>query len=232
MVFMHGERYQWHNDDPIYGTELQISNLSSPKCLKLLDGVPVLNNLQLPYVMSQGYTNLRCVWTLGCPSGFKGLDQPIQEATDEAIVNYVKAFKEMFLETSLPSSVGVACCAQFAVTRERIHQRPLKDYQHYKQWLLDTPLTDYDSGRIFEYLWHIMFGQPAFHCPNAEECYCKTFGLCNLECKENQCGERWPFPPYSSLPKKWPTVGWNDETRSQEFLTSQRNNAGLNRTLL
>jgi hypothetical protein len=19
MVFMHGERYQWHNDDPIYG---------------------------------------------------------------------------------------------------------------------------------------------------------------------------------------------------------------------
>jgi hypothetical protein len=22
MVFMHSERYQWHNDDPIYGTFL------------------------------------------------------------------------------------------------------------------------------------------------------------------------------------------------------------------
>lgn len=48
-IFSHANRYQWHNDDPLY------------------DGKMLLSRLQLPYVLEQGYVSLRCVWTLGCP---------------------------------------------------------------------------------------------------------------------------------------------------------------------
>jgi hypothetical protein len=138
-------------------------------------------------------------------------------------IAYPQVFQELFPGEPLPSTVGVACCAQFAVTRDRIRARPVTDYQHYRQWLLDTSLEDYVSGRVLEYSWHIIFGKPAVYCPNAKECYCNTFGLCNLECEEEgKCGNRWPFPPFATLPNGWPTTGWDGESRSQETLAGMR----------
>lgn len=158
MIFMHSERYQWHNDDPVYGkwptarliVEDWITNISA-------DSVPLLQNLQLPYVVSEGYANLRCVWTIGCPSELK-LDQ--QNHTDKTTqIAYPEAFQELFPGEPIPSVVGVACCAQFALTREKIHERSLEDYRRYRQWLLDTSLDDNVSGRILEYTWHVIFWQ-------------------------------------------------------------------------
>ena len=79
-----------------------------------------------------------------------------------------------------------------------------------------------------EYSWHIVFGQPAVHCPKAEKCYCQTYGLCNLMCTEDKCGERWPFPPVATLPKGWPQKGWSGEDRSEEELAALRNTAVIN----
>ncbi|TVY23461.1 hypothetical protein LHYA1_G008385 [Lachnellula hyalina] len=208
ILFMHNGRYQWHNDDPLY------------------DAVPVLQNLQLPYLISQQYTNLRCVWTLGCPAELNFDKTPANvDASKTAEIAYPEAFQELFPGQSVPPTVGVACCAQFVVTREKIRERPVEDYKRYRQWLLDTPLDDYVSGRILEYSWHIIFGKPPVHCPNTKECYCRVFGQCDLECKEGECGQHWPFPPYSSLPAGWPTVGWDGEVRSEEVLAGLRENA-------
>ncbi|TVY48838.1 hypothetical protein LCER1_G009231 [Lachnellula cervina] len=208
MVFMHNGRYQWHNDDPLY------------------DAVPVLRNLQLPYLISQQYTNLRCVWTLGCPAELEFNKSPENvDASKTTEIAYPEAFRELFPGQSVPPTVGVACCAQFAVTREKIRERPVDHYKRYRQWLLDTPLDDYVSGRILEYSWHIIFGKPPIHCPNTKECYCKVFGQCDLECEGGECGNHWPFPPFSTLPYGWPTVGWDGETRSDEVLAGLRKNA-------
>jgi len=207
MIFMHSERYQWHNDDPIY------------------DGVPMLKSIQLPYLMTEGYTNLRCVWTLGCPSEIsqeKAAKEP--DSTKNTQAAYGPAFLELFPNTTVPPVVGVACCAQFSLTRSKIESIPLTEYQRYRQWLLDTTLDDAISGRILEYAWHIIFGKPAVHCPTASDCYCNVFGLCDLECNdEGRCGERWAFPPYATLPQGWPVKGWDGEIRSQEFLDGMRN---------
>jgi hypothetical protein len=221
---MHSSRYQWHNDDPLYGKIAlqfsldEIADMTS-------DGVPLLQNLQLPYIISQGYANLRCVWTLGCPSELK-LDQQGNsdpEAEQSTQSTYPQAFRELFPGEQVPDVVGVACCAQFAVTRDKILERPIEDYKRYRQWLLDTPLDDDISGRILEYSWHIIFGKPHVYCPNAKQCYCNTFGLCNLDCDgEDKCGERWPFPPYSTLPQGWPTVGWDGKSRDQGVLANLR----------
>lgn len=189
----------------------------------------MLKSLQLPYIMSQGYANIRCVWTLGCPSEIK-LDGSVDSTrTDDLGATqsaYKQAFEELFPGRVLPETVGVPCCAQFAVTRDMIRKRPVKDYEHYRQWLLNTPLKDNISGRIFEYSWHIMFGKPYTHCLNAKDCYCNLFDLCNLECGSNgnaTCGERWSFPRFSTLPKGWPTVGWDKEERGPDVLEKLRN---------
>ncbi|KAI9744425.1 MAG: hypothetical protein M1818_001954 [Claussenomyces sp. TS43310] len=229
MVFIHSSRYQWHNDDPLYGnhhcstSQHWIADMSS-------DGIPMLKNLQLPYIISQGYANLRCVWTLGWLSKLKLNEESNsdpEEVKSKPTQNaYPQAFQELFPGEPVPPAVGVACCAQFAVTREKIRERSLGEYQRYRGWLLDTPLEDNVSGRVLEYAWHIIFGKPHVHCSNAKDCYCNTFGLCNLECEgEERCGERWPYPPSSTLPQGWPTVGWDMESRDQDVLENLRNAA-------
>lgn len=196
----------------------------------------MLQSLQVPYLLSQGYANIRCVWLLGCPSDLHGLDQSVQtdsdseESAQDTKVHYKKAFQELFPGKPVPAAVDTPCCAQFAVTREAIQSRTLLEYQHYRQWLTDTPLADYVSGRVFEYCWHIIFGKAAVHCPNPKECYCNTFGLCELECEEDGCGERWPYPPSATLPDGWPTVGWEGQIRDKDFIEAQRNVAMINQT--
>lgn len=74
--------------------------------------------------------------------------------------------------------ISVACCAQFAVSREQIYKRPLNDYIKIRQWVMDTEKDDAKSGRVMEYLWHIIFGKEAVHCPDQDTCYCKVYGRC------------------------------------------------------
>lgn len=58
----------------------------------------------------------------------------------------------------MPARVGVACCAQFVVSRAQVQKRPLSDYERFRQWVMETELDDAKSGRVMEYLWHIIFG--------------------------------------------------------------------------
>ncbi|KAH0365600.1 hypothetical protein KCU65_g5971, partial [Aureobasidium melanogenum] len=196
VIFLHAERYQWHNDDPLY------------------DGVRTLSRLQIPYVLEQGYVNLRCVWTLGCPTEIRPLEHPANEITSETSASqvYAAAFQELFPGIPIPESIGVSCCAQFAVTRETILRRPREDYEKYRRWLLETGLEDGLSGRVLEYSWHVIFGKEAVFCPRAEDCYCKVYGLCDLHCdEEGKCQEQYTLPPYSTLPQGWPWYGWDGQ---------------------
>jgi hypothetical protein len=146
MIFQHASRYQWHNDDPLY------------------DGHRILSRLQLPLVKAQGYVNLRCVWTLGCSSEIQPLKEFIapppdgEEISEEARAGafYKPAFEELFPGVPVPEVIGASCCAQFAVTADKIHERPKSDYDNYRRWLLETKLPDDISGRILEYSWHSM----------------------------------------------------------------------------
>ena len=58
-------------------------------------------------------------------------------------------------------NVGIAsaCCAQFAVSREQVLKRPIEDYMKIRQWVIDTERDDASSGRVMEYLWHVIFGK-------------------------------------------------------------------------
>lgn len=60
-----------------------------------------------------------------------------------------------------PTQVGAACCAQFAVSRDQVLDRPLSDYERFRDWILDTDKSDAKSGRVLEFLWHVIFGKDA-----------------------------------------------------------------------
>ncbi|KAJ4334635.1 hypothetical protein N0V87_006671 [Didymella glomerata] len=199
ILFIHPNRYQWHNDDPDY------------------DGLPMLRRLQLPFLEEQGYVNIRCAWSLGCPAEIKPLaEEGEHREAVHAGGDYKKAFQTLFPDKAVPKEVGVSCCAQFAATREKIWEKKKSEYQRYRQWLLDTELGDSISGRVLEYSWHMVFGKEPVHCPSAQECYCKVFGLCHLECRDSgSCEGRYILPPYSSLPQGWPFVGWKGEPRKR-----------------
>ncbi|KAF2757811.1 hypothetical protein EJ05DRAFT_477026 [Pseudovirgaria hyperparasitica] len=197
VVFIHPTRFQWHNDDPDY------------------DGLRMLRLFRLSYLRKEGYVNMRCVWVLGCPNEIKPLQQEghHRDAVHAGEV-YKKAFEDLFPQKPVPAAIGVSCCAQFAATKEKILENPKREYQRYRQWILDTDHADDISGRIFEYSWHIIFGKDPVHCPKASECYCNVFGLCDLECyKDDSCEGRYALPPYSTLPKGWPRLDWNGKPR-------------------
>ncbi|KAF2740152.1 hypothetical protein EJ04DRAFT_518942 [Polyplosphaeria fusca] len=199
ILFIHPQRYQWHNDDPDY------------------DGLPMLRHFQLAYLEKEGYVNIRCAWSLGCPAEIKPLEEAGEHrAAVHAGGDYKNSFELLFPGKEVPKHVGVSCCAQFAATKDKILQRPKSDYEHYRNWLLETDLDDSISGRILEYSWHMIFGKESVHCPTTKECYCNVFGLCELECKESgSCIGRYILPPYATLPDGWPFVGWNKEERNR-----------------
>jgi hypothetical protein len=140
MFFIHSKRFQWHNDDPLY------------------DGVPMLRNFQVPFLEQEGYVNIRCAWSLGCPAEIKPLTDT--HRNDVHAGEYFKTgFMELFPGALIPNVVGVSCCAQFAVTRWKMRERPKADYERYRKWLTETPLEDELSGRIMEYSWHCKLSQ-------------------------------------------------------------------------
>ncbi|KAI9713341.1 MAG: hypothetical protein M1828_001434 [Chrysothrix sp. TS-e1954] len=142
VVFVHARRYQWHNEDPMY------------------DHVPVLRSLQLAHVTNVGYASLRCTWEPGCPVRLRP-EVSAQDGIFGIRSEYAKSFKQLFPGADVPREVGAPCCAQFAVSRQRIRQRSVFYYERLRQWIWDSELLAGRSGRILEYMWHIAFGQSA-----------------------------------------------------------------------
>jgi hypothetical protein len=130
----------WHTDNDYY------SNVVS------------LQSLNIDFVQSNGYANLRCVGDPGCPHEVMPFrDPPEQHRTTEAAMPGV--WQDLFNNTDVPHILATPCCAQFAVSSKQVQKRSLDEYKKYYTWLMETPLDDATSGRAFEYLWHILFGQ-------------------------------------------------------------------------
>ncbi|KAJ6110841.1 Protein of unknown function DUF3431 [Penicillium sp. IBT 16267x] len=192
-VFLHGGRYQWHNDNPLY------------------DSIISIKDLQLNHVRAAGYVNLRCSWIIGCPVELEPA-RYLRERPDDpghpTAVEFPDSFMALFPGEEVPEVVGVPCCSQFAVSREAIRARGKEQYVRMREWLLKSPLDAGTSGRIFEYLWHIMFGKKSQFCLDAAECYCNTYGYCNMT--EEDLRNQWVWKGMT-LPEGWPEKGWPEQ---------------------
>jgi Protein of unknown function (DUF3431) len=167
MVFLHphksGWPQAWHTDANAY------------------DNVKSVRGLQLGYVRKNGYANMRYIWNPGCPVELTPLgDTPGDSQSAQTSRAYGEAWIYMFGgdNSTLPQTVATPCCSQFAVSSWQVHMRPRTDYERYRQWVLDTPLSDEISGRVMEYIWHVIFGKEPVWCPELHECWCQQFGRC------------------------------------------------------
>ncbi|GAB7328322.1 hypothetical protein MBLNU13_g00318t1 [Cladosporium sp. NU13] len=194
VVFIHGKRYQIHNDDP---------------------------RLNLDHVDKEGYASLRCNW-MHCP---EAQVKPVLGHEDDfwGITGlYASAWTQFFPKDPVPDVVAGPCCAQFAVSRGAIRRLPIDKYEQIRQWIwtLEVPAeqASMKSGLVLEYMWHIIFGKPAYYCPPAKECYCEKWDMCDLRCeREGWClGRIWHNPlknPIFGLSKPIPD-GWPVEGQS------------------
>ena len=159
-IFMHSHQYAWHENDLLgYNAAEMVKRLSSER------------------VQREGYMNLRCHWTPGCPDwmhpGTVEEDPYKQEETVMA-----EAWAELFPDRPIPEVLAQPCCAQFALSSQRIRAITRDRYLFYREWLIRTKLDDKISGRVWEYIWQVVFTGEAKFCPNQWSCYCDGYGVC------------------------------------------------------
>lgn len=178
-IFMHSHRHAWHNND-----------------LLGFDALQHISRLSTPHVIRQGYFNLRCQWDPGCPTWIRPLETAEVYDRQEQIA-FKRAYAELFPEeedqgsdsdsgsgkatdgtSNIPEDLAQPCCGQFAVSRERIRSVPLRKLVWWRDWLLRTRLTDYVSGRVWEYSWQFVFTGRGVVCPQMRSCYCDAYGVC------------------------------------------------------
>ncbi|KAF2198295.1 hypothetical protein GQ43DRAFT_168457 [Delitschia confertaspora ATCC 74209] len=159
-IFMHSHQFTWHNDDVFDN-----------------DAAMLVKRLSRERVWREGFMNMRCSWFPGCPDWMHPHAQEENKYKQEEIL-LARSWSELFPLDDVPDVLAQPCCAQFAISRDRIHARPHSAYIWYREWLFSTQLPDYLSGRIFEYLWQFIFtGQNVF-CPQEHVCFCDGFGAC------------------------------------------------------
>ncbi|KAK4508447.1 hypothetical protein PRZ48_002185 [Zasmidium cellare] len=159
-IFMHAHRFAWHNNE-IMDT----------------DAAQMVRHLSPERVTREGYMNLRCHWDPGCPDHIHpGETQRNADKQEEVIL--AECWEELFPFEPIPTVLAQPCCAQFAVSRETILRIPKMRYIFMRDWITRTELSDYLSGRIFEYTWQYIFSAAPIHCPSMSACYCDGYGLC------------------------------------------------------
>ncbi|MCJ1316524.1 hypothetical protein MMC15_001845 [Xylographa vitiligo] len=160
LIFMHAHRQAWHNSD-----------------LLGFDAVEMIRRLNSKRVIRHGYMNLRCAWDPGCPEWLHPHETgDLLTKQEQGLL--AESWSELFPLDPLPAVLGQACCAQFAVSRETVLSIPHQRFVFYRDWLLRTPLTDYFSGRIWEFIWQYVFTGSPTYCPAEHACYCDGFGVC------------------------------------------------------
>lgn len=159
-IFMHADRYAWHNN-----------------ALLDEDSALMIRHLSPERVTRNGYMNLRCHWDPGCPDWLKPAEMDYDEYKREQQI-LATSWPELFPDEQTPTILAQPCCAQFAVSRERIQSVPKERFISLRDWLLHTDLDDFLSGRLFEYTWQYLFTSSPIYCPSMSVCYCDGFGIC------------------------------------------------------
>lgn len=136
VLFRRGHRRAWH---------------------QAMDSLDEVRLLRPAYVVRAGYASTRCL--AGCENVLPLADQRQQQ---------LASLLGRFLggggddDVALPPAIAAPCCAQFAASRDAIRRRSRAWWRRLRQWLIDTPLPDRQSGRLMEQTWHIWLGNESY----------------------------------------------------------------------
>lgn len=159
-MFMHAHQLTWHNDE-LLGNDASL----------------LISRLSRQRVWREGFVNMRCSWQPGCPDWMHPGETEKNDYKKEEVL-IAKSWSELFPLDEVPTVLAQPCCAQFALSKERIQSKPYAQYIWYRDWLFNTRLTDDLSGRIWEYVWQFVFTGQNVYCPKESICFCDQYGTC------------------------------------------------------
>ena len=172
------EHYEYLPASAIFVHQEQRNTSTPPSFLDFELG-NLITRLNDGRVQREGYVNLRCQLQPGCGKdalnlrkGREGLDDTLEEKAIK------KSWTELFHSNLLPKTLSSPCCAQFAVTKEKLRSISLEQYKNWRTWLLNTELGDEALSRVWEHLWHYVFTNRPDLCPDPHTCYCDGYGMC------------------------------------------------------
>ncbi|KAK9777793.1 hypothetical protein SCAR479_05476 [Seiridium cardinale] len=120
-----------------------------------------VSHLRTENVVEMGYVSPRCL--SGCENIMPVSDNAAEIEDIDLVPRDVQlsTFLSLFLDDGerVPDKIAAPCCGQFAASREAIQSRSLEWWSSMRQWLIETPLTSYNSGRLLEWTWHIWLGE-------------------------------------------------------------------------
>ncbi|OTA98617.1 hypothetical protein M426DRAFT_37751, partial [Hypoxylon sp. CI-4A] len=160
-IFTHAEERPWHMESTLNGSVIF-----------------ALSHLDFEQVIRRKYFNLRVAWENACPDWINTTKTLTDSNKQEEPFMY-NAFKENF-DTSeeVPEILATPCCSQFAATKDAIMRHPKSQYRKNMDWLINTELVDYISGRVWEHLWQFLFKGEAVDCVVEWQAYCRMYHVC------------------------------------------------------
>lgn len=123
--------------------------------------------------------NMRCHLDPGCPDHLHPFSSAASDNGNQPEeVIFANSWLEIFPNTTVPVVLSQPCCGQFALSKDRIRSIAKEKYIYYRDWLLESKLPDNLSGRVWEYLWQVIFAGVNEFCPKEHLCYCDGYGVC------------------------------------------------------
>lgn len=161
-MFMHSHLTTWHNNDLLDSSAaLMIKRLSTWR------------------VIREGYVNMRCHWGPGCPDHLHPFSSAASENGNQPEeVVFANSWLEIFPNTTVPLVLSQPCCGQFALSKDKIRSIAREKYIYYRDWVLESKLPDNLTGRVWEYLYQVVFAGVNEFCPKEHLCYCDGYGVC------------------------------------------------------
>ncbi|KAI0838790.1 hypothetical protein F5Y06DRAFT_44505 [Hypoxylon sp. FL0890] len=159
-IFTHADETPWHME----------SILNSSMTF-------ALSHLDLNEVLERQYFNLRVSWENACPNWIN-TTKTVADSGKLEEKHMHEAFSKVFPDNQVPEILAGPCCSQFAVTRDAVRRNPRSQYQINMDWLIETELDDYISGRVWEHMWPWLFKGEAVDCDVEWKAYCKMYHIC------------------------------------------------------
>lgn len=130
------------------------------------DSLSEVRNFRASYIAKKGFASARCL--PGCENIIALADYSVDPSMflhyrrDVHLTSLLDEFLDREGGERVPKKLAAPCCAQFAASRDAIRRRNREWWIRLRQWLVDTPLSSMDSGRLLEHTWHIWLGEEAY----------------------------------------------------------------------
>ena len=157
VAFLHGHETSWHDGLP----------------MPLLDALDRAKRGEFGYINLNNVQHRKVIAKDAVPGVELHLEGEVGHRGHTFLEKTWSRHFEPILKIPFPKHLQFMCCAQFVVSAQTIRRHPKSTYVALYKLVMDPAHGDeWPVGAGLEFVWHILFGEPADMCEGqpAEEC--------------------------------------------------------------